>query len=198
MAEKKPSPSPLPPKHDKDAPDPSQRRDFLTRLGAIVVGAVAGLVPLGAAAFTFFDPLRKRPPEKLPPEWIPVAAANQVPDDGLPHRFDIIADLWDHWTFTPQQPIGAVFLIRSKGQQKPTAFNVTCPHLGCAVVLAADQRSFKCPCHNSAFDLKGTTTPKSPSPRGMDELETRISQSGQIEVKYQNFYTGIKDKIAKR
>ncbi|MBI1904419.1 MAG: Rieske (2Fe-2S) protein [Planctomycetia bacterium] len=198
MAEKPSSPAKRDAPGAPRPPDGSQRRDFLTRLGAIVVGAVAGLVPLGAAAFTFFDPLRKKPPEKLPPEWIAVAAANQVPDDGFPRRFEVVADLWDQWTFIPQQPIGAVFLIRNKGESKPTAFNVTCPHLGCAVVLAPDQRSFKCPCHNSAFDLQGVTTPDSPSPRAMDELETRISQNGQIEVKYENYYAGIKDKLAKR
>ena len=55
------------------------------------------------------------------------------------------------------------------------AFTAECPHLGCAVNLAADGKSFLCPCHTSAFDFDGKPLNQIP-PRPMDRLEVELSE----------------------
>jgi menaquinol-cytochrome c reductase iron-sulfur subunit len=56
---------------------------------------------------------------------------------------------------------------------------------------------FKCPCHNSFFKLNGAIIEPSPSPRAMDKLPVDEKPNGEIWVKYENFYTGIKDQKVK-
>jgi Rieske Fe-S protein len=40
-------------------------------------------------------------------------------------------------------------------QGKVSAFDATCPHLGCVVEWNSVERSFDCPCHGSRFDCRG-------------------------------------------
>jgi Rieske Fe-S protein len=61
----------------------------------------------------------------------------------------------------------------------------------------ATSRCFRCPCHNSSFTLDGSIVAPSPSPRPMDALECQIGPRGGVAVKWQNFYTGIAEKVAR-
>jgi Rieske Fe-S protein len=176
--------------------DAPPRRGFLVRFLAATIGAVAGLVPAAASLYTFFDPLRKKPDRKRTPDLVRIANLTEVPADGVPRRFEVITDQWNQWTFTPQQPVGAVFLVRRPGESKPTALHVTCPHAGCAIGLASDRTQFKCPCHNSAFKLDGTMIQPTPSPRDMDRLVCEV-RGGEVWLKYQNFHTGKAQAIPK-
>ena len=54
------------------------------------------------------------------------------------------------------------------------AFTAECPHLGCAINLAADGKSFLCPCHTSAFDFEGKPQNQVP-PRPMDRLDVELT-----------------------
>ena len=45
--------------------------------------------------------------------------------------------------------------------------------------------------------LDGGMVAPSPSPRAMDGLECQVAKNGEIAVKWQNFYTGIADKVAR-
>ena len=42
-----------------------------------------------------------------------------------------------------------------------------CPHLGCTVPWIEEEKRFLCPCHSSAFDIKGNVISK-PAPRALD------------------------------
>jgi cytochrome b6-f complex iron-sulfur subunit len=48
-----------------------------------------------------------------------------------------------------------------------------CSHLGCTVPWIEDERRFVCPCHASAFDIKGAVI-NPPAPRALDLFEVRI------------------------
>jgi menaquinol-cytochrome c reductase iron-sulfur subunit len=73
--------------------------------------------------------------------------------------------------------------------------NTVCPHLGCSVGYNAANQGYFCPCHRSSFALDGAIAdPKSPSPRGMDELEA-VVRDGDVWVRFQNFRKGSPDKI---
>jgi len=60
------------------------------------------------------------------------------------------------------------------------ALSRTCTHLGCTVPWDSDQQRFVCPCHASAFDLRGDVV-EPPAPRAMDLFEVRI-ENGIVRV----------------
>lgn len=197
------------------ARDPA-RRNFLYGLLASVIGFVVGVFPFGTGLVVFLDPLlgKKKLPGSVPQEvegaqgFLKIATLDAVPDDGIPRRFPVIANLSDAWNFTPGQPIGAIFLRREKGAKEVQVFHATCPHAGCSVAYSHDPDPknclYKCPCHNSAFNVEGERVDlpgkENPSPRPLDTLEVddqKLAASGEIWVKFLNFYTGIHDKKAK-
>ena len=46
------------------------------------------------------------------------------------------------------------------------ALSRRCPHLGCSLPWVAEEGQFLCPCHSSAFDIRGDVL-RSPAPRAM-------------------------------
>jgi menaquinol-cytochrome c reductase iron-sulfur subunit len=170
----------------------TDRRGFFKRLAANVLGAFITLVPIGAGLALFLDPVRRR--TKSDSQFVRVASLAALPADGVPRKFAILASRTDAWTRSPQSVVGAVYLRRDK-EGKPQAFNVVCPHAGCFVDCAPARDSFLCPCHNSTFALNGKVNdPKSPSPRGLDELEVEVRDE-EVWVRFQNFRAGVAAKI---
>ncbi len=60
------------------------------------------------------------------------------------------------------------------------ALSMACPHLGCSVQWDNPSKRFICPCHSSAFDIKGNIV-ASPATRPMDYFPVRI-KGGKITV----------------
>ena len=171
------------------------RRSFL----AVVTGALAMLVPLGAGIASFLTPLFRK--SKSP--QVRIALLSQVPDDGLPRYFPVVADREDAWNRYPQQRIGAVYLVREVGEKIPTAFTAKCPHAGCFIGYSFGDAHFNCPCHTSAFNLDGTRVrgDEEVSPRDMDKLPVELKdlelKDGQtateVFVEFIDFQTGHKE-----
>lgn len=182
------------------APDyltpPAPRRGFVTQLAAVVIGGIVGLIPAAAGLATFINPLRKSVKSKQQPSgsdpdgFYKVATIDSL--SPTPQAFKIIADRKDGWNTFPKDAIGTVYLSRV-GPGEVLAFNVTCPHAGCAVDWRAAKKAYHCPCHNSSFAANGTRDPKSPSARDLDSLEVKIVE-GVVWVKYQDFKSGDKEK----
>jgi menaquinol-cytochrome c reductase iron-sulfur subunit len=171
----------------------SNRRGFLKKVAANVVGAVVAIVPFAAGLALWLDPVRRK--ANAGGQVVRVATLNALPDDGVPRKFPVLASRVDAWNKSPETAVGAVYLRREKGG-KPRAFNVVCPHAGCFVDFAPARGSYLCPCHNSTFSLDGRINdPKSPSPRGLDELEVEIRDDSEIWVKFQNYRAGVSQKI---
>lgn len=183
----------------------SSRRTFF-EFASIGLGALVGIVPAIIGLFAFVDPLRRTPAKpKLYQEgadggkgdFIRVASIDAL-SLNAPQRFPVIDDQLDAWNFTPDQPIGAVY-IEKLGDSTIRVFNTTCPHAGCSV--ACNGMAYHCPCHNSSFNLDGSklvseSGRENPSPRDLDSLEHEI-RNGDIWVKFENFYTGKHEKKAK-
>jgi cytochrome b6-f complex iron-sulfur subunit len=53
------------------------------------------------------------------------------------------------------------------------ALSRTCTHLGCTVPWVAEEEKFVCPCHASAFDIRGEVV-NPPAPRALDLYTVRI------------------------
>ena len=118
--------------------------------------------------------------------WIRIGRLADLAE-GAPHRVEIRADERDAFTLTPAQTLGSVWVQR-RGEHV-TALSATCPHLGCAVDLRADQQSFGCPCHASRFTLDGAPE-AGPSPRALDPLDARVVD-GVVEVDFRRYRQGL-------
>lgn len=156
----------------KEHPLPPSRRSFVAVAAAVVTGAIAVLTPLGVGLASFFSPLRRKSSSSL----VRIALLEQVPDDGKPRSFPVLADRVDAWNRYPAQRIGAVYLVRNPGDEAPIAFTAKCPHAGCFIGFTPGDDAFKCPCHTSAFKLDGSRVNGNAevSPRDMDELEVEL------------------------
>jgi Rieske Fe-S protein len=179
---------------------PANRRSFVTAAAAFVAGGLAIVAPVGAGLATFFSPLFRR----SKPSQVRVALLDQVPDDGVPRFFPVLADRVDAWNRQPAQRIGAVYLVREKGADAPVAFTAKCPHAGCFIGYTPGEDAFKCPCHTSSFKLDGTRVSgdREVSPRDMDKLaiEVREAKAGdetlsEVWVEFVDFETGRKEQI---
>ena len=169
----------------------STRRDFFTKAGAVIIGAVTLVVPAVSGLLLLLSPLRRRAQAG---DTVRVTSLPALPQDGQPRKFPVLAERVDAWNRTPNVPVGAVYLRRT-GPREVRAFNVACPHAGCFVDFQPAQDHYHCPCHNSSFSLDGKILdPKSPSPRGLDELAVEL-RGDEIWVKFQNFRAGVKDRI---
>lgn len=60
------------------------------------------------------------------------------------------------------------------------ALHRKCTHLGCTVPWIEDERRFACPCHASAFDVRGEVL-SLPAPRALDLFAVRV-ENGVVKV----------------
>lgn len=184
-----------PPKPGKTQSGPVQepRRGFIAKLIAMVGWAAAYTTPVLAGVAAFLNPLRMKSQAGEP---IRLATLEVLPDDGTPRKFPIIMDRTDAWSRFPNEPVGAVYL-RKVGKNQVEAFQIVCPHAGCFVGYDAEKNAFACPCHGATFDLSGKRLgDNSPSPRDLDALVVEIRNDKEVWVTFQNFRTGIPEKVA--
>lgn len=175
----------------------TDRRTF-HKIGSVLLGSILGLVLSVPGVAFVLSPILKKTDESAEESgdgFQPIAKISDL-EEGIPRVFPILGKTTDAWVKYPEEPIGAVWVIR-KGEDV-TAYSAECPHLGCAVGLGPDGNSFYCPCHTSSFAFDGTAQNKIP-PRGMDSLEVKLapSPSGddpEIRVKFQRFRTAIPEK----
>jgi menaquinol-cytochrome c reductase iron-sulfur subunit len=167
------------------------RRGFLRRLGTLVGGAIAVIVPPAAGLKVFLEPLRRKSGDRRTVRLIPLAG---LPQDGSPRRLPVMADRVDAWTRKGPSPLGVVY-VRRTGDDRAQAFHAACPHAGCLVDYEPGVDRYVCPCHNSSFTADGQVANEdSPSPRGLDELKTEV-RDGNVFVEFQNFRAGAREKI---
>ena len=169
----------------------SDRRGFLKKAAAVVVGGLAGIVPALAGLMVLLDPLRHK---AAAGGAVKVTTLDALPQDGVPRKFPVLADRTDAWNKYLNVPIGAVYLRRTSAD-KIEALNVVCPHAGCFVDFSSNSGRFRCPCHNSTFTVDGKIdSPTSPAPRGLDGLQAEV-RDGEVWVVFQNFKAGQKEKV---
>lgn len=167
------------------------RRTLLKVLSTVLGGGAAAAVGLPALR-ALVDPV-ERTTVTGAGEFVAVASVGAVPKDGTPLKVPVVIERpRDAWTALPPTQMGAVYLRNSAGNV--VAYSTVCPHLGCGVDYVAEKNNFACPCHESAFAIDGSVA-SGPSPRALDQLEVRIAGE-QIEVRFQQFKQGTKEKIA--
>ena len=162
--------------------------------------ALGGLIKLALAvpAVAFLgSPLRKRAEGAGNEKFTTLTSLSQL-TVGEPRSFGVIQERTDAWVKYPAEPVGSVWLVRQPAGSKPEviAYTAECPHLGCAINLGADGKSFLCPCHTSAFDLQGKPQNQVP-PRPMDRLEVELTAEPdpKVRVKFEKFRTLAEERI---
>lgn len=178
--------------HPEDDPP---RRNFLMEFWAITVGGIVATFPFLAGLAVLLDPLRKGKSAEGA-EMVRIARLDAVPADGVPRQFPVIKAKKDAWTYSPNERVGAVFLVRQEGSDEVQSFNVVCPHAGCFIGFDEASNVFQCPCHTSAFTLEGKIIAPSPSPRDMDSLGTKV-EDGWVYVPFVNYIPGKHEQIEK-
>jgi Rieske Fe-S protein len=178
-----------------DSIDPGPpRRGFLKQFATGVLSAVVGIVPGLAGLLVVFDPV-KRKQKSGAGEPLLVARIGSLPADGVPRRFQVLADRVDAWNTYRNIPVGAVYLRRTS-DNKVTALNASCPHAGCSVGFSTEKGQFLCPCHDSFFSVEGQiATASSPSPRALDALDVEVRNDEEIWIRFRNFQPGHKEQI---
>lgn len=166
--------------------DAGRRRALGMLIGAGSV-AYAGAVAVPGYAYLTGDDATPASPTQ---SWKRVAQLERLPD-GKPERVRILGETRDAFTVTRGQTLGSVWLERSG--ERVRALSAECPHLGCAIDLAGDSKSYGCPCHTSRFGLDGKAE-SGPSPRGMDELAVRIVD-GWVEVEFHRYRQGVSERV---
>jgi menaquinol-cytochrome c reductase iron-sulfur subunit len=170
------------------------RREF-HRWGTFVIGGLMGMALAVPGVAYILDPLRRK---SAASGFLPLARLGEL-KVGVPRSFPITQARQDAWVKYPAEPVGAIWVVRQPAEAKEpvVAFSSKCPHAGCPVDLAADGRSFQCPCHKSSFTLQGQPTNDVP-PRAMDTLEVELADpkdpNSEVRVKYQVFRTQTKEK----
>jgi len=185
-------------------PAPRERRNFLVQAAAVVIGGLVGFFPLLVGLRTFFAPLSRK---KAGGEAVRIALLDSLRDpsgqpSGVPLRFPVITERTDAWTKYPPEPIGAVYLRWSPGEDQPRAFTSVCPHLGCSVSFKPELDEYRCPCHNSSWKIDGERIEPSPAPRNLDELAVEIREveidkdktAQEVWVVYERFRPGVEAK----
>jgi Rieske Fe-S protein len=167
------------------------RREFLKASACVALGACALAAPVGAVIVVLAHPLRAKG-IPLPVKLTTLAA---LPLNGPPRLFQVVTERRDAWTKFPANAIGSVFLRRI-GEREVIAFNSACPHLGCSVEFRPERDSFYCPCHDSEFARTGEVRGVSPSRRGLDTLRVEIRDEHDVWVYFENFKTGIAEKVS--
>ncbi len=140
-------------------PAPATRRDFLWKLW-LGIGGVAFLEVIWLAV----DFLR-------PHKSAAAAGEAAIVVAGPLERFEP--------NTVTAYPQGKFYLARLEDGGF-LALSRECTHLGCTVPWESDEARFICPCHSSAYDIRGDVlTP--PAPRALDLYAVRI-ENGIVKV----------------
>ncbi len=166
-----------------------ERRAFLAKSLTVVTAGVVVAVPLVTGLVTILSPLGKGARSEIK---VRLASLDDLPEDGTPRRYDVVAERKDAWTLHPEKRLGSVYLRRI-ADGGVVAFNTSCPHAGCSVGYQAEKEGFFCPCHESLFGLDGGIVGESPSPRPLDTLEIDAEKlaAGEVWVTFVNYKTGV-------
>ena len=157
----------------------SRRKFFhwMTGIAASLIG-VGLAIPLVGYVISPAFKRREQP-------WIDVGREGDLPV-GKPKQLDYVTTLKDGWMETKAEK--AVWAIKQTDGQV-IVFSPICTHLGCGYRWEDSDRTFKCPCHGSVFDISGKVV-AGPAPRSLDVLPTKI-ENGRLLVIYKEYKAGL-------
>ena len=136
------------------------RRSFLSRVLAVLGGLA--VLETGWIAASFLGPRKRR---ETGQEQVGIVVAGPV-DRFEPNSVTAFRE-------------GKFYLARLDGGAFLAMYR-KCTHLGCTVPWIPDEQRFACPCHASAFDIRGDVL-SAPAPRALDLFPVRV-ENGIVKV----------------
>ena len=152
-------------------------------IGIIAFVGAAAAIPL--AGFGILPVLQRRDPG-----WSDAGLVKELAA-GVPQERRFAQTVKNGWQ---EEKVERTVWLVQKPDGSIAAFAPACPHLGCGYRWFPAEKSFKCPCHASVFDIDGKVL-AGPAPRSLDGLETRV-EDGRVFVKFQIFQVGTATKAA--
>jgi menaquinol-cytochrome c reductase iron-sulfur subunit len=163
----------------------SSRRQFMigaTGILTFLCTVVLGIPLVGSFIGSAFRRSKTR--------WIDVAELTDLPA-GQPVSLTVIDVQTD--AYLQESTVRRLWVVRHS-DNGVTVFSPTCTHLGCQYNWNSVSGHFECPCHGSVYAQDGSVL-GGPAPRRLDTLSTRI-EKGRLSVDWQQFRSGIREKIA--
>ena len=148
----------------------SRRTAFLSGLGAMAAGLLAGLGLDRKLNATSGKPYPTGALVGANGKWVPVAQLADLPHGAVRH-------------FSTGALQG--FVMNNHGQVR--AVSRICTHMGCAVDFNTNEQHFVCPCHGAEFDIHGRFLygyhgrPYSPALAPLPPISVRVN-GPQVEV----------------
>jgi len=158
------------------------------RFFQLVIKASAGLIGFSLAVPLvgyLISPAFKRRAQP----WVDVASAGELPT-GVPKQLEYVATVQDGYLETKTQK--AVWAVKQTSGEV-TVFSPMCTHLGFGYHWDAGGQQFKCPCHDTVFDISGRVV-GGPAPRPLDALPSKVD-NGRLLVVFKEFKSGVSKQL---
>lgn len=104
--------------------------------------------------------------------WADAGDVSDIPDEE-PCQVRFERAVVDGWKIRNEESSAWVIL---DDKRNVTAFSPSCTHLGCAYRWQAEKKLFTCPCHGSAFNVRGDVV-AGPASRPLDRYPTKLENN---------------------
>ena len=150
----------------------TSRRKFLTSVTILLGGMITSVLGWNVGRY-FISPIW----EQRKDDFIPMCSFESL-TKGKPLSIEYIHRERDGWEI--HEGRNSLWLIREENN-KVTAFNKSCTHLGCPYSWDENENIFKCPCHTATFAKDGKVL-SGPPERPLDRFPVKI-ENGMVMVK---------------
>lgn len=148
------------------------RRRFLSRVIAVIIGAISGAVGVVLGGAVGAPGMARREDA-----WLPAASLDDL-RELEPQAVTVRMVRQDGYREVVDRKI--VFLVR-QAQGEVTALDSTCTHLGCRVEWDASTQELKCPCHGGVYERSGAVK-SGPPPSPLPVIACRVAD-GRVMVR---------------
>ncbi len=161
-----------------------ERRTFLTRITGFIMGLIGLALSIPLVGYVISPAFRRQTRD-----WAEAGTINELSPE-QPKELSYVVTVQDGWLKTAA--VKSVWAVRQP-EGDVTVFAPLCTHLGCGYHWDSNDRHFKCPCHDSVFDITGKVL-GGPAPRPLDRLPVKV-EGERLFVIDKQFKSGTSQQI---